>query len=317
MPPRRFVVLLLRTAGIGLFFLTILATPQWSPASLDAAATDPIAHDPTMIKQGQYYYVFITGDAGRRNTYLPIKRSMDLVHWQQLGTVFSAPPQWVVETLGVTPPDFWAPDINYFNGKYYLYYAASQFGVNNSVIGLATNLTLEPTSPSYQWVDEGMVLRSQVGDSFNAIDANLTFDKGGMPWLEFGSFWSGILMRRLDAATGKLAATDTTLYPLVDRHWPPNAVEGATIAQHDGFYYLFASFDFCCRGVNSQYRVVVGRAANITGPYVDNNGLALLNGGGTEILRGYSCLARRLAHAQRSAFRQQAGRARRRVLQVL
>lgn len=42
--------------------------------------TDPIAHDPTMVKEGRYYYVIITGDAGRPNTYLPIKRSRDLVH---------------------------------------------------------------------------------------------------------------------------------------------------------------------------------------------------------------------------------------------
>jgi len=272
---------------IALLFLAF-ATAQTPAATVNATSTDPIAHDPTMIKQGQYYYVFITGDAGRPNTYLPVKRSTDLIHWEELGPVFTTPPQWVVDTLGVTPRDFWAPDINYFNGKYYLYYAASQFGVNNSVIGLATNITLDPTSPDYHWVDEGMVLRSQPGDTFNAIDPDLAFDHRGVPWLAFGSFWSGIVMRRLDAATGKPSATDTALYPLVDRHWPPNAVEGATIAYHGGYYYLFASFDYCCRGVNSEYRVVVGRATDITGPYVDKIGLPMLNGGGAELLRGYN-----------------------------
>ena len=241
-----------------------------------------------MIKQGPYYYVIITGDSGVPHTYLPIKRSTDLIHWQERGPVFSDPPQWVVDTLGITPGDFWAPDINYFNGKYYLYYAASQFGVNNSVIGLATNETLDPNSPNYHWVDQGMIFRSQPGDFFNAIDPDVAFDQMGVPWLSFGSFWAGILMRRLDAATGKLAVTDTTLYPLVDRHWPPNAVEGSSILYHGGYYYMFASFDYCCRGVNSEYRVVVGRATDITGPYVDQTGLALLNGGGTELLRGYN-----------------------------
>jgi len=276
----------MRSRWLAILFL-LFSVAESSP-TVKAAATDPIAHDPTMIKQGQYYYVIITGDAGKANTYLPIKRSTDLIHWQELGPVFSTPPQWVVDTLGVTPRDFWAPDINYFNGEYHVYYAASQFGVNNSVIGLATNVTLDPNSPNYQWIDEGMVVRSQVGDSFNAIDANLTFDHQGVPWLSLGSFWSGIVMRRLDAATGKLSATDPTLYPLVDRHWPPNAVEGPTIIFRGGSYYLFASFDFCCRGVNSEYRVVVGRSANITGPYVDQTGLPLLNGGGTELLRGYN-----------------------------
>jgi arabinan endo-1,5-alpha-L-arabinosidase len=286
MRTKRFMALL-RAMAIGLLILTFVAG-QRPTATAIAASTDPIAHDPTMIKQGRYYYVFITGDAGVPHTYLPIKRSTDLIHWQELGPVFTNPPQWVVDTLGITPADFWAPDINYFNGKYYLYYAASQFGVNNSVIGLATNRTLDPSSPDYHWVDEGLVLRSQPGDTFNTIDPNLTFDQAGVPWMAFGSFWSGILMRRLDAATGKLSAADTAFYPLVDRHWPPNAVEGATILHHGGYYYLFASFDYCCRGVNSEYRVVVGRARDIKGPYVDKTGLPMLNGGGTELLRGYN-----------------------------
>ena len=63
------------------------------------ASTDPIAHDPTMIKQGSYYYLYITGDSGIPNTYLPMKRSKDLINWEELGPVFSAPPQWIVATL--------------------------------------------------------------------------------------------------------------------------------------------------------------------------------------------------------------------------
>ncbi len=278
---------LLRGVVIGLLMLPLLVL-HGPVAPANAAPTDPIAHDPTMIKQGQYYYVFTTGDFSKPNTYLPMKRSTDLIHWEELGPAFTNPPQWVVDTLGISPRDFWAPDINYLNGKYYLYYAASQFGVNNSVIGLATNKTLDPASPDYRWVDEGLVVRSQPSDSFNAIDPDVSFDADAVPWLTFGSFWSGILMRRLDAATGKASATDTKLYPLVDRHWAPNAVEGASVVHHGGYYYIFASFDYCCRGADSDYRVVVGRATNITGPYVDETGLPLLNGGGTEVLRGYN-----------------------------
>ena len=251
------------------------------------ASTDPIAHDPTMIKQGDYYYVFITGDSGAANTYLPMKRSKDLLHWQELGPVFTSPPKWIVDTLGTTPHDFWAPDITYFNGRYYLYYAASQFGGNNSVIALATNTTLDPASPDYRWVDQGLVLRSVIGDNFNAIDANVTLDKRGVPWLSYGSFWSGILMRQMDATTGKLS-TNNTIYPLVDRKWAPNAVEGSSIVRHGDYYYLFASFDYCCRATDSEYRTVVGRSTDITGPYVDKSGQPMLNGGGTELLRSYN-----------------------------
>jgi beta-xylosidase len=244
-----------------------------------------------MIKEGEFYYVFITGDSSRPNTYLPVKRSTDLIDWEELSPVFTSPPRWVVDTLGVTPRDFWAPDISYVDGTYYLYYAASQFGVNNSVIGLATNVTLNPDSPDYEWVDEGLVLRSQVSDDFNAIDPDLFFDDAGESWLSFGSFWSGIKLRRVDATSGLPSASDTTLYPLVDRQEPPNAVEGPAIVRYGDVYYLFASFDFCCRGVESTYRVVVGRSEEITGPYVDQSGRSLLEGGGTELLSGYDRFA--------------------------
>ena len=45
-----------------------------------------------------------------------------------------------------------------------------------------------------------------------------------------------------------------------------------------------ASYDFCCRGVNSSYYTVVGRSKAITGPYVDRDGKAMMKGGGLQVL---------------------------------
>lgn len=246
-------------------------------------AEDPIAHDPTVIRDGRYYYSFITGDIATR-TYLPMRRSTDLLHWEFLGPVFTTPPAWVVSELGITPGDFWAPDISYSHGEFRLYYAASSFGTNNSVIGLATTKTLDPASPNYRWVDRGLVLRSTTSDNFNAIDPDVVVDKG-QSWLAFGSFWDGIKMRQLDPATG-LTGPDPTLYSLASRGGA--SIEGASIVRHNGFFYLFASFDYCCRGIESDYRVVVGRSTSVTGPYVDRSGVPMRTGGGTEILRGYN-----------------------------
>jgi arabinan endo-1,5-alpha-L-arabinosidase len=248
-----------------------------------AATTDPIAHDPTLIKQGAYYYDVITGDIGT-HTYLPMRRSKDLVHWQFLGPVFTTLPDWVPEQLGVTPGDAWAPDISYSHGEYRLYYAASQFATNNSVIGLATARRLGAHT---HWVDRGMVLRTTPGeDDFNAIDPDVITDRDGSQWLALGSFWSGIKLRRLDPETGMPSTSDTVLRALATRP-DPGAVEGPSIVRRGRFYYLFASFDFCCRGVNSDYRLMVGRATDVRGPYVDRRGVPMLQGGGTELLRGY------------------------------
>jgi arabinan endo-1,5-alpha-L-arabinosidase len=271
----------LGTLLAAILLITAPAVPSQAAAPV-TANPDPVAHDPTLIKQGRWYYEIITGDSGTR-TYLPIRRSTDLVHWTYAGTVFDTPPAWVVEELGVTPADFWAPDINYFDGEYHLYYAASSFGTNNSVIGLATTKSL--ANP--RWVDRGLVLRTTSGvEDVNAIDPDVSFDRAGNAYLSYGSFWDGLRMRKLDVGTGLLSAADTTEHRIASRGGM--AIEGPSITFHGGWYYLFVSFDFCCRGVNSDYRTMVGRSRSITGPYADAAGRLLTEGGGTEILAGYN-----------------------------
>jgi len=246
---------------------------------------DVRTHDPGMIRAGSTYYVFSTGDEnGLNQGNILIRKSTDLAYWQLVGTVFETIPAWISDALGSTPPNLWAPDIAQANGKYYLYYAGSRFGTNNSVIGLATNVTLDPASPDYKWVDEGLVIRSTPRDNWNAIDPAVAIDTDGGAWLSFGSFWDGIKMRRLDAGTGKLATDDTTLYSLASRNGGP--IEAPAIVYHGGYYYLFVSFDFCCRGVKSTYKIMVGRAAKITGPYTDRSGKRMDQGGGDLLLAG-------------------------------
>lgn len=234
-------------------------------------------HDPVIAKEGGTFYLFSTGRGG------PIRCSDDLIHWRHCGQVFFGLPRWARQQVpGVT--NVWAPDISYFNGRWHLYYSLSTFGSNVSAIGLATNSTLDPQSPDYAWIDEGLVIASQATDSWNAIDPNIIIDTRGRVWLAFGSHWDGIKLRRIDAGTGKLDADDLTLYALASRPEHPRAVEAPFIVHRAGYYYLFVSFDACCQGVNSTYNIRVGRALEVTGPYIDRDGVALLEGGGTLIL---------------------------------
>jgi arabinan endo-1,5-alpha-L-arabinosidase len=276
----------LRILIVALLGVALTAAPAEAGANAGGRiAADPVVHDPTVIKQGRWYYAAGTGGDPAVHTYLPMMRSADLVHWTPIGSVFTGAPAWIGAELGSTPETFWAPDLSFFDGEYHLYYAASTFGSNNSVIGLATARTLDPADPRAGWTDRGLVVRSRGTDDFNAIDPELVLDAHGQPWLAFGSFWDGIKMRRLDRRTGLPATGDSTLYALASRGGA--SIEAASITRHGGFYYLFASFDFCCRGVDSDYRVVVGRSRDITGPYVDRAGVPMSAGGGTEVLRGY------------------------------
>lgn len=234
-------------------------------------------HDPVIIKENDTYTIFCTGQG------IPIRRSKDLLNWKlALRPIVFILPDWVHEKVPGTN-DAWAPDISYYNDKFHLYYSVSHFGENRSVIGLVTNKTLEPDSDDYEWVDEGLVMESTATDNYNCIDPNLILDADGVPWLAFGSFWSGIKMRRLDFETGRPSEEDTTLYSLAQRTVNNGAIEAPFIIRKGDFYYLFASFDFCCRGADSTYYVVVGRSENVTGPYVDRDGVEMLRGGGTQV----------------------------------
>lgn len=126
-------------------------------------------------------------------------------------------------------------------------------------------------------------------------------DEKGQPWLAFGSFGSGIKMRQIDPNTGLLSSSDAKLYSLASRKRPQNpppnppglpgdwqAIEAPFIVHHGDYFYLFVSFDLCCRGTKSNYKTMVGRSRRVTGPYVDASGTPMLEGGGTPLLLGNS-----------------------------
>lgn len=245
-------------------------------------------HDPSIIRQNSTYYVFVT-DAGQSGD-IPIRCSTDRIAWTNCGTVFSALPSWVADTVpGAT--NIWAPDISYFNGTYHLYYAVSTFGSNTSAIGLATNTTLDQTDSRYKWVDQGPVLTSNIYSNFNAIDPNVLVDSDGSVWLTYGSFWSGIFQQQINPATGAVMSGSTT-YHLAERasSVPGDPVEGSSLVHTGGYYYLFVSWDTCCASnpANSNYKIVVGRGTSPHGPFLDESGVDMLSGGGTILLQGNS-----------------------------
>ena len=287
---------LLAIAALTLFSVRIVCQ---GPQPLILSGDYPITHDPSIAHEGDTYYVFATTSNPNEGQF-PIRCSHDLHAWKLCGHVFETIPAWIHDASPTTR-ELWAPDISYFQGKYHLYYAYSAFGVNTSGIALATNKTLDPQSPNYHWQDEGLVLKSTKADDFNAIDPNIVFDKQGQPWLSFGSFWSGIKMRRIDPETSKPSHADPTLYSLAARAMPATteppkpglpadwqAIEAPFIVLHGDYYYLFVSFDLCCRGTRSNYRTMVGRSRNVTGPYVDADGMPMLKGGGTQLLTANS-----------------------------
>ncbi len=250
--------------------------PTNAPVQRPLSGAIADVHDPAIIAAPGGYYLFSTGPG------LLARFSPDLTSFTFVGQVFAENPPWVVERFGNLDA-LWAPDISFFGGTYHLYYAASTFGSNRSCIGHATKADL---ASSEAWVDHGPVLCSnQDGsvDDFNAIDANVIVDQAGTPWLSFGSFWGGLQLVPL-SASGERQGTD--IHTIA--RGPGTAVEAPYVVYRAPYYYLFASFDFCCRGADSTYRVVVGRSTSVTGPYLDRSGLPMLQAGGTPVVSGSS-----------------------------
>lgn len=253
--------------------------PVFNPA-------EPGVHDPVMAKDGDTYHLYCTGRGVSHLT------SKDLKTWTIAKPVFQTAPFWIKEQL----PDFrnsmWAPDIIYYGNRFHLFYSCSAFGKNTSLIGHASAPSLDSTAA---WTDHGMVLQSvPYRDMWNAIDPNIILDENGKPWMNFGSFWDGIKMVKLTDDLMAVAKPEEwkslcrrpRTHLLDDANPGDGAVEAPFIFKHKQYYYLFVSYDYCCRGLKSDYNVVVGRSEKATGPYLDMNGVSLETGGGTVVLQG-------------------------------
>ena len=270
----------------------------------DQLRTNISVHDPVMFKQDSTYYLFCTGK-GISNF-----SSKDMIYWKQEKPIFDTVPQWARDSIkNFKGNSLWAPDISY-NKKtklYYLFYSASAFGKNTSCIGLATNKTLHTNDANYLWVDHGKVIQSIPGKTnWNAIDPNLITDQSGTAWLVFGSFWDGLKIVKLTndwmavaepldniptIASRKKDPSNKNNLPSVDNNPADaggNAIEGPFVFRKGEYYFMFASIDYCCKGINSTYKMIVGRSKNIKGPYLDKAGQSLAKGGGTILLQGDS-----------------------------
>jgi len=245
--------------------MLLLVVPAFA---LDGA---PGMHDPsTVIQADGKFYVYATGNG------LPAFVSDDGWTWRRSGSVMQAVPG------GRPGPDViarggnnsWAPDVIRVGDRYFLYYAAP--GTQpKAAIGLLIGKTLDPSSPDYKWEDGGPVVWSDGVEDSNAIDPGVLRDPtNGTLWLTYGSYFGYIRLVELDPKTGK------RLHP---ERKPVNIAinsEASIMIFREGWYYLLVTHGSCCAGGNSSYNIRMGRSKKVTGPFIDNMGVDMMQGGG-------------------------------------
>lgn len=253
--------------------------------------------DPTVIR-GQaagdpYWYALCTTDSlndqdvdpngTRRSHVLPTLRSRDLVSWEYMGDAMPARPAWVAPGAGL-----WAPDIVYRNGRYYLYYVATDVAdavsgepgcTSDNAIGVATS-----ASPLGPWVDAGAPVvgprRNGGGCNFFwTYDPDVLVTTSGAAYLYYGSYYGGLEARELTADGFGTTGAPTPIAI-------GNRYEAANVVQKDGAYYLFASASNCCNGPLTGYQVFAGRSQSPLGPFTDREGVSMLDAsvGGTPVI---------------------------------
>lgn len=260
-----------------------LGLPALAQTTQPVLTGDVRIHDPSIVEVNGEFIAFATGfEGGVDQGAIRLKTSPDGIDWTDRGGLGKGLPDWVRPTLGgLKPPNIWAPSVSEHEGRHYLYYSVSIFGMNVSAIGLMTNDDLDPADPEAGWQDHGPVVLSKYQDNFNAIDAFRIDTSDGKAWLSYGSYWDGIRMVELDPGSG-LPLEGAEAIRLASRGGA--GVEASAILEHEGKFYLFVSFDQCCEGIESTYRIMVGRADAVTGPYLDRDGTPMLEGGGTQLL---------------------------------
>ncbi|CAN5251014.1 hypothetical protein BH09BAC6_BH09BAC6_24140 [soil metagenome] len=238
-----------RTKIIGLTAILVASITQ----TLIAQVGKPFIHDPsTVVECDGKYYTFGTGGGG-----------------------LISEDGWTWNGGGVRPGGGAAPDAIKIGNRYMVVYGATGGGAaHKGAIFTMWNKTLDPKSPDFKYSEPVVVTTSDGYEDFDAIDPGVILDPvTGRLWLSCGTYFGTVRVIELDPNTGKLVQGNKPVDVAID-------CEASDLIYHDGWYYLLATHGSCCDGPNSTYNIVVGRSKSVTGPYIDNVGRNMLEGGG-------------------------------------
>lgn len=247
-----------RFCAISLFTLNL----SLFTSELKAQTGQPWIHDPsTLAECDGKWYTFGTGGGG-----------------------LVTDDGWSWHSGPVRPGGGAAPDVLKIGDRYLVAYSATGGGLgggHNGRVLTMWNKTLDPQSPLFKYTEAVEVASSDGDEDCDAIDAGLLLDPDGRLWLSYGTYFGNIRIVELDPATGFRKDGNIAKDIAID-------CEATDLIYRDGYYYLLGTHGTCCDGVNSTYNIICGRSKQPTGPYIDNVGRDMFQGGGRMVIGGES-----------------------------
>ena len=230
-----------------------------SVQTAEAQTGQPYIHDPsTLAECDGKFYTFGTGQGG-----------------------LISEDGWSWKGGAVRPGGGAAPDVIKLGDRYLVIYGATGGGLgggHNGRILTMWNKTLDPNSPDFKYTEAIEVAASDGQEDNDAIDPGIMLDPNtGRLWVSYGTYFGFIRLIELDPATGKRVEGNVAKDIAID-------CEATDLIYRDGWYYLLGTHGTCCDGVNSTYNIVVGRSRSVEGPYIDNVGRDMLQGGGKMVI---------------------------------
>lgn len=208
--------------------------------------------DPSVVRIGNTFWASAT--SSNWLPAYPLMKSKDLIQWETVGYVFNKLPDWADYY-------FWAPEINYDNGKVYMYYSAHKKG-GNLCVGVAS-----ANKPEGPYTDHGPLVCQEVG----SIDGFPIRDEKGklhLVWKEDGNSVgkpTPIWYQELNEDRTALLGQKKELFRN-DAPWEGNLVEGVSMIRHGDYLYAFYAAAACC-GSGCNYVSGVARSKMLAGPW--------------------------------------------------
>ncbi len=201
-----------------LFISCLSCTALNKKQAINSAHGVPLA-DPFILLHEDVYYAYGThSDDG-----IAVFTSDNLEEWKK------APALALHKDNSFGNKWFWAPEVCYVNGKFYMYYTAEEH------ICAATSDS--PLGPFIQEVKKPML------EGEKAIDNSLFIDDDGTPYLFFDRFNDGLNIWVAELEDDLITIKMQTLHPCihVSQEWEkvwPRVNEGAFVTKHNGMYYM-------------------------------------------------------------------------------